>query len=106
MNRFEILKQPENTVSCYAPVLPPSKEEIIADLLATTEGQRRLAASMARVRRGWDYESVARRAFGVESIPAGPLIIPEGSIPEEDLSQVRANGLVNATFINCTMTVA
>jgi hypothetical protein len=53
MNRFQILKQPDNFTPCHDPVppspIPPreiSKEEILGNLLRTPEGRQRLAASM------------------------------------------------------------
>lgn len=76
MDRFQILKQPDDYIVCYDPVPPPqpSKEEIIADLLRTPEGRARLAASMAQpLRTRMNYAAVARRAFQVQPLPEGAL---------------------------------
>ena len=84
MDRFEILKLPEDYIPCYALQLPPKtsneeKQAIIANLLSTQEGRQRLAASMAQpLRERMDYDAITRQVF-IQSPP---------------------------TFINCTMTVS
>jgi len=50
------------------------KQQIIGDLLRTSQGRQRLAASMTQpLRRRRDYTSVARKAYLVEQLPDGAL---------------------------------
>jgi hypothetical protein len=78
MNRFDILKLPEDHTPCYDPIIPIAKNEekeaIIANYLSTSEGRTRLADSMMQpLRDRRNYSSLARRAFIVEPIPEGAL---------------------------------
>ena len=103
MNRFQILKLPEDYVPCFAYKEPKEeKENHIRDLLATSEGRQRLAASMAQpLRTRIDYEGVARRAFSVQPLPEGALAHSDSMEPSPRFNSMEPSPV----FINCTMTV-
>lgn len=76
MNRFQILKQTGDYITCYKPFPPPlSMEEVLADLLKTP-------ASITPLR-GRTTEAIYLDGLSFQAPPIMP-----------------------GTFINCTMTVS
>lgn len=56
------------------PTRPRTKAEIISELLRSSEGRKKLAASMTQPLRGYrSYRGVGRRVFTVEPLPDGAL---------------------------------